>query len=378
MSRRLRVLEIIDRPFLGGGQVTVLNLARGLDRDAFEAVIACGGDGPLVEAAERAGIRRIPVALGKSRGAAPVGELASVLEREAFDIVHTHGGIAGLYGRLAARRVRGPAVVHTLHGIHYLHYRNPLLKRGLVLLERGLSRNTDAVVVVSEADERRALELRLASREKLRLIRNGIAPPALPAGFDRSVKKRELGFGAGPLVGAVSRLHRQKGLVHFVRAAALFGAIFPEAAVAVVGGGPLREGLEKEARRWGLGNRVHFLGERADAPEILAAFDVFVLPSLWEGLPYALIEAAAAGRPIIATAIDGVREVVRDGETGLLVPPAEPEALSRAVLRLLGDPGLAGKLGRAAGEAIPPRFGLDRMIRETAALYRELAAKRPG
>jgi glycosyltransferase involved in cell wall biosynthesis len=378
MSRRLRILEVIDRPFLGGGQVTVLNLARGLDRDEFEVAIACGGEGPLVGAAERIDVRRVAVAMGKSRGAAPVGELAAVMKRESFDVVHTHGGVAGLYGRLAARRVRGPAVVHTLHGIHYLHYRNPVLKRGLILLERRLSRTTDAVVVVSEADERRALRLRLAAKEKVKLIRNGVAPPALPAGFDPVAKRRELGLRDGPLAGAVSRLHRQKGLIHLVRAAALFGTLVPEAVVAVVGGGPLRESLEKETRKWGLGNRFRFLGERADAPEILACFDVFVLPSLWEGLPYALVEAAAAGRPIAATAIDGVLEVVRDGETGLLVPPADPEALSGAVLRLLGDPELAGKLGRAARETIPPRFGMDNMIRETSALYRNLVSRGPG
>ncbi len=378
MSRRLRILEVIDRPFLGGGQVTVLNLARGLDREAFEVAIACGGEGPLAEEAARLGVRRYAVAMGKAAGAAPVSDLAAVLEREAFDVVHTHGGVAGLYGRLAARRVRRPAVIHTLHGIHYLHYRNPALKRGLIFLERRLARLTDTLVVVSEADERQAIRLRLAASEKIRLVRNGVAWPGPPAGFDPAAKRRELGFGKGPLVGAISRLHRQKGLIHFVRAAALFGALLPEAAVAVVGGGPLRESLEKEARKWGVGDRFRFLGERTDAPEILACFDVFVLPSLWEGLPYALVEAAAAGRPIAATAIDGVLEVVRDGETGLLVPPADPEALSGAILRLLGDAELAGKLGHAAREAIPPRFGMDRMIREMSALYRESAARRPG
>ena len=164
MSRRLRILEVIDRPFLGGGQVTVLNLARGLDRNDFEVAIACGGEGPLVEAAARIGIRYVDIAMGKTRGATPVGELAAVMKRESFDVVHTHGGIAGLFGRLAARRARVPAVVHTLHGIHYLHYRNPFLKRALILLERRLSKTTDAVVAVSEADERQVLRLRLAAR----------------------------------------------------------------------------------------------------------------------------------------------------------------------------------------------------------------------
>jgi glycosyltransferase involved in cell wall biosynthesis len=186
------------------------------------------------------------------------------------------------------------------------------------------------------------------------------------------VKRRELGFGPGPVIVAVSRLHRQKGLVYLIRAAALVQALQPEVQFVVVGGGPLREALEKEARRWDLGAAFRVLGERPDAREILAAGDIFVLPSLWEGLPYVLVEAADLGKPIVATAIDGVTEVIQDGRTGLLVRPADPESLAEALGRLLLDKGLAARLGREARNAIPPGFRLDRMVRQHEVLYHRL------
>jgi glycosyltransferase involved in cell wall biosynthesis len=146
----------------------------------------------------------------------------------------------------------------------------------------------------------------------------------------------------------VARLHRQKGLVYLIRAA---GRIFngaPAARIVVVGGGPLEKALQKEIARRGLEGRFHLLGERADSARILSLLDIFVLPSLWEGLPYVLLEAASFGKPIVATAIDGVTEVLQDGQTGLLVPPADSGSLASAVLRLLKDHQLAAELGRSA------------------------------
>ncbi len=173
---RVRVLEMIDRPFLGGGQVTVLTLARGLDREKFEVLVASEDGGPLVDELRKIGIRHIPVKLGKLSGPSASRALAAVLRDNAIDVLHTHGGIAGLYGRLAARKAGTPAIVHTIHGIHYLHYRNPAAKRAFILLERWLSRSTDAVVFVSVADMERAARLRLARPPKARLIRNGVPP----------------------------------------------------------------------------------------------------------------------------------------------------------------------------------------------------------
>ena len=149
---RIRVLEMIDQPFLGGGQITLLSLAKGLDKDKFEVLAASGGGGPLVDELGKLGIPHIPIDFRKSSGPGAVVRIVTALGGAGIDILHTHGGVAGLYGRLAAKKAGIPAVVHTLHGIHYLHYRNPLLKRAFIVLERRLSRSTDAVIFVSQAD----------------------------------------------------------------------------------------------------------------------------------------------------------------------------------------------------------------------------------
>jgi glycosyltransferase involved in cell wall biosynthesis len=163
-------------------------------------------------------------------------------------------------------------------------------------------------------------------------------------------------------------------VIHLLRAAPqVFGA-FPDATIAVVGDGPERDRLRREARRLGLDSRFQFLGERNDAAEVLALFDLFVLPSLWEGLPFVLIEAAALSRPIVATAVDGVPEVLDDGKTGLLVPPGDPPALSEAVIRLLTDRDEAARIGVTARRLVPPRFPLRRMVEQTENLYLDVLA----
>jgi len=368
----VRVLEVVDKPFLGGGQKTVLLLAAGLDKKKFEVSVCSAGGGPLVRELERRGIEHLPVPLEKRLSLKPVRAVRRLIRDRSFDIVHTHGGVAGLFGRAAARGTQA-GVVHTLHGIHYLHYRSFFLRRAFIVLERWLSRSTDAVVCVSQADLDRAAALRLAPAGKLQLIKNGIdfkagASRKKPGPLEKELGRKRPGF----VVGTVARLHRQKGLAYFLRAVPEIVNAHPRTRIVVAGGGPLRRDLEEEAFRLGLGGAVFFLGERGDTPDILGFLDVFILPSLWEGLPYVLGEAAQAGSPIVATDIEGTREVIRDGVNGLLVPPADPAALAKAVNRLLGNPALRRRLAYAARKSVPEHFNLDRMLRLTGALYREL------
>jgi len=375
--KRMRVLEMIDKPSLGGGQAVLLALARHLDRDRFDVSVCGGSGGPLETEVRKLGLAYLPARISKRPAAGSGRELVGLLRDGAFDIVHTHGGIAGMFGRRAARKAGIPIVVHTLHGIHYLHYRNPALRRIHVALERSLSRATSAVVCVSEADLAAARKHRLAPPERLRLVRNGVASSDIEADADRLRRIAELRRDLKPrfpLIGTVARLHRQKGVEYFLRAAAAVLQKRPEASFVVVGGGPLEKKIRGIAARLGLGERMILAGERSEALDWLSLFDIFVLPSLWEGLPLVLIEAAILGRPIVATDIEGTREIIREAQTGLLVPPADSDALAGAVLRLLEDPGLARRLGETARRDIPPAFTLERMIGETERLYLDLAA----
>jgi len=369
---RIRVLQMIDRPFLGGGQAILLSLARGLDRDKFDVSIAAQGGGPLEDEARRLGFLFRTLPFGKKMSRGVVGTITDNLRRDPPDVLHTHGGVAGLYGRLAARRAKIRAVVHTIHGIHYLHYRNPALRLVYAALERYCSRFTDTVVLVSEGDLAKAKKRRLAPDAKLKLVLNGADVSRLETEEFR-VKAGEAWSRLNlrpPVIGTVARLHRQKGVIHFVRAAVALRDSHPEAQIVVVGGGGLEAKLRAEAKKLGLDRRFAMLGERSDARELLSLFDVFVLPSLWEGLPLVLIEAAALGKPIVATDIDGNREIVSAGQTGLLVDPGDPAAIASAVNRLLDDPALSARLAACARAEIPPRFGLDRMVRAYEEVYR--------
>ena len=373
---KIRIMEMIDKPSLGGGQTALLLLAENLDRSRFEVVISSGGDGPLAEEARQKGITYVSVSLGKQLSLRPLREIAGVLKENKIDILHTHGGIAGLYGRSAARRARTPAVVHTLHGIHYLHYRNPFLRRLYVLLERRYSRTTDRLVLVCQSDLRQARTHRLAPEGKMTVILNGTDfRPELEAN-DIARRRIELGWLPDwPVIGTVARLHRQKGVVNLLRAAPKILNAFPEVRIAVVGDGPQGGSLRREAQRLGLDGHLLFLGERKDAASFMALFDMFVLPSLWEGLPFVLVEAAAWGKPIVATAVDGVTEILEDGRTGLLVPPKNPSALADAAIRLLKDKERARRLGETARTLVPPRFPLRRMIEQTQNIYLEVMAR---
>jgi glycosyltransferase involved in cell wall biosynthesis len=281
---RLRIMEMIDKPFLGGGQAIVLALARHLDKNRFEISVCAAGGGPLEEEVGKAGLSFTPAPFGgKKFRFGLTGAIAGILRREKPDIVHTHGGIAGLYGRMAAHKAGVPAVVHTIHGIHYRHYRNILLRAVYADLERYCSKFTDAVVFVSEADRTTGRRLRLAKPAQMRLVRNGVDVSTLQSeAFARRVAKlKERTAWGSPVVGTIARLHRQKGVVHLLRAAEAILAGRSEGKIVVAGGGELEAPLRREAAVLGLDRRFVLLGERADAREILALFDVFVLPSLW-------------------------------------------------------------------------------------------------
>jgi glycosyltransferase involved in cell wall biosynthesis len=380
---RIKIIEMIDKPALGGGQTAVLLLARGLDPELFEAAVSCGGSGPLVDEARRTGLRHIPFPHGRRFSPQPVRAIADILEAEKTDILHTHGGYAGLYGRLAARRARTPVVVHTLHGIHYLHYRNPALRLFSIWQERFLCRMTDALVLVCQSDLGRARSHRLAPRERLVVIPNGLDPR--PGGDPPPAPDLGIELGpepGGPVVGTVARLHRQKGIVYLLRAAPRILEAVPKTRIVVVGEGPLDGKLRKRAAVLGLEGRLIFLGERENARSVMSRFDVFVLASLWEGLPFVLVEAASLGKPIVATAVDGVPEIIDDGKTGLLVRPGDADALAGAVISLLSDKPRAAEMAAAARALVLPRFPLHRTIEQHhnlyLRLYRQKAGPQPG
>jgi glycosyltransferase involved in cell wall biosynthesis len=362
-----KILLVIDGAFIGGGQKHVLALAERLAMRGIEVAVACEASGYLVDQLRQGRIPHHPVRLSTRPSARALGETIDAVRGSHAQLVHTHGGTAGLYGRLAARWVGGVRTVHTYHGIHYLHDR----RRGKRLVRRAIDRFlvrwTDEVICVAQSDRELALREKLALPDHVSVVHNGIdiSRFALPRTHDERSMQRNGEF----IVGTVGRLHEQKGHIFLLQAAALIRQTHPQVRFRIIGDGPLRAALQARARELGVSGIVEFLGARDDVPVQMQEFDVFVLPSLWEGLPYVLLEAMAAGVPIVTTDFSGVREVISDGVEGVIVPSGNPQALATALVDLLKDHARRAERGTKGAQLVKERFSLDAMVERTLEVY---------
>ena len=368
-ATRKKILLVIDEATIGGGQQHVLLVARHLDGNRFEAAVACEGRGPLVDELRRASVPVYAVHLTNFPSPRAVRRLASIMRDFRPDIVHTHGGTAGFAGRIAGR-IRGCRVVHTYHAIHYLHAAFPK-KFLLTAVDRLLARITHRLICVAQRDYDAGLHAGVVDPRKTVVIRNGIEIEAFGR-IARSRARRDKEERV-PVIGTVGRLHAQKGHRHLIDAARILRERGRSFKVDVIGEGDLRSELEAMVHDAGLEGIVRLQGSRTDIGSCLARFDIFVLPSLWEGLPLALLEAMAAGVPVVASAVDGVPEVVEDGVNGILVPRGDAGALAGALERLLDNPGEGRVLAAAAEGTIRERFGVRTMMDSLQRLYAEAA-----
>jgi glycosyltransferase involved in cell wall biosynthesis len=354
MTQRIRVAQVITRFMAGAGGVA-LRGALALDPDQYEVVFITGQGDRLVEEAWEAGFEvsimdrmRSDIAIMDDRHT--LHELEAFLHDGQFDVVHTHSAKAGTLGRVAAHRVGVPRIVHTFHGFPFHEFQSRLRRGSYITIERSLGKYTDAFLAVGPAVAAEAIRLRIAPSERVRTIGVGVetAVPA-PDVRSRAEARRLLGVPPGmQVVGTVGRLDFQKAPADFVEALAKLGR--SDVFGVWIGDGPLRAKLEKSAAVRGLGGRIRFLGERSDVAALLPGLDIFAMASLYEGLPCAIVEAMAAGLPVVATAVNAVPNIVVAGETGLLVPPGRPALLSGAIAHLLDNPLIAARLG-AAGRA---------------------------
>jgi glycosyltransferase involved in cell wall biosynthesis len=362
-----KTLLVIDGAFIGGGQKHVLALAARLSRPGLEVAVACEANGYLVDHLRQGGIPHHVVRLSTKPSPRALAETVDAIRASHAELVHTHGGTAGLYGRLAARWVGGVRTVHTYHGIHYLHDQRPAKRLVRRAIDRFLLRWTDEVICVAHNDKELALGEKLALPDHVSVIHNGIDI----AGFDtrRTGEERLAQRNGEFIVGTVGRLHEQKGHIFLLQAAALIRQAHPQVRFRIIGDGPLRPALEARARELGVGEAVEFLGARDDIAEQMRDFDVFVLPSLWEGLPYVLLEAMAAGLPIVTTDFRGVREVISDGSEAIVVPTRNAEALADAIAELMRDRALWVERGAKGAQVVRERFSLDAMVEQTLKVY---------
>jgi glycosyltransferase involved in cell wall biosynthesis len=366
----------------GGGAVHVLDLTGHLDADQYSSVAAMPDDGGNVTARDFAD-RNVPsqkVDMADGPSLKAVQQLRGLLQVEGFDVLHCHGARAAFYGRLAAASLgdKRPKVVYSLHGFTAPFYAPPK-RAALLAVERLLSRFTDAFIVVSEAERKNFLAWGFGPAERMHLVRYGIdADRFWNVEVDPAQQRTDLGVPTdSALVTTVCRLYFPKDVDTLIRALALVGPQYPDAHLLVVGDGPYRPRIESLVAELDLDAHVTLAGLRRDVPQTLAASDIFVLATTdGEGLPITILEAMSSGLPVVASDVTGVREEVLHGETGLVVPPRDPLALSEALIQLLTSEESANAMGERGRERIEEHFTLERMARQTAAVY-ERAMRQP-
>lgn len=296
-----------------------------------------------------------------------VGRLANEIVQGAFDLLVTHDHKSDLMGYIAARRAGVPWIA-IAHGYDFSLKRNRLYRQ----VDLWLLRRATRVVAVSQSLREELIAAGVPS-SRATIVRNGISVHAFSEGAcERAAQWRErLEHDGGPVIVSVGRLDRQKGFEYLIRAAAEVTRVAPTARFWIVGDGGLRRRLDRQVRDLRLGGVVRLLGHQRDVSGIMAAADLVALASLWEPLGNVLLEALSLGRPVVATRVGGVPEIVRDGETGRLVAPGDSRGLAQSILALLGDPGDAARLGERGRQHVTREFSTDRFAAEAAAVYRD-------
>ena len=379
-GRPVMVAQIVTTMARGGAQATVVASSASMG-PGFEITVLAGPDatdeGTYWDSDALSEIHTVVVP-NLVRRLSPRNDFAALvwlirwLRTNRPDVVHTHSSKAGVLGRIAAR-IAGIRCAHTVHGWGPLCSSTAAVRLAATTVERGLAGLCDALVVVGNPDLRVGLERRIGSAEKYRVIRSGVDTGlAKAAAHERDSVRSEIGLSASFVIGMVARMSFQKDHATLIKAFA--AADMPEAVLVLIGDGPLRSEVTTLIEELDLSDRVRVLGVRPDAARLVAGFDIAVLSSRWEGMPRTVVEAAAAGVPVVATDVGSVSELIEDGVSGLLVPVEGVDQLASALQQLY----LSADRGLAMAEAAARRaeeFSVDRMRHELTDLWTGLAER---
>jgi glycosyltransferase involved in cell wall biosynthesis len=379
---KLRVLLTIDEASLGGGQMHVLLLAKYLRQANFDVEIATEASGWLVDEALKLHFVVHQIAISNQFNWQSFQHIRQLLSEQQFDVLHTHGGTAGFWGRVVAAGLRRrPTIVHTYHGLHYLNVLagsgqaiQQKIKRALFKrIDQLLLTQTDRIICVCRSDYDKAIAAGVANIDRTSIVFNGIELDKFSSPLDRVIARKIFDLDPTEFVfGNVGRLHEQKGHKFLLQAIA---KMTNRARLVIIGDGRLRAELILLADKLGISDRVSFLGARDDIHEFLSAIDVFIMPSLWEGQPIALLEALAIGKPCIASAVDGIPEIIIDGANGYLVNHKDVESLARAMDLAIEDPDLLWEFSSRKMSRIAPKFLAQNMAIEIGNIYIHLTEK---
>lgn len=381
-NRKIRVLLVITRLTIGGDTNVILDIASYLkNHPDFDVCLAVG---PVpaneVDLTYLANERAIPLKMVPSMvnhinpwlNFKSVMDLYSHIRKEKYDIVHTHSSVAGVVGRMAAELAGVPIIVHHVHGWGIQQDMSTTMRALYLGLERFCTRFTDRMIAVSKPTIEKGVAYKICAENKFALIYNGIDLEKFQEQTDKQTVCLDLGLDPEcKIVGMIGRLDKQKNPLDFIRAASIVARDYSKVQFIIAGDGSLRGECECLISDLNLADRFFLLGYRNDINRILPILTLTVLSSLWEGLPVVFQESMSAGKPIIANDIDGARDVIRDGETGYLVTPRQPQEMADRILNLLINDALCNKMGVVAKRS-SRQYSSERMVREIETLYREL------
>jgi glycosyltransferase involved in cell wall biosynthesis len=386
-SERTKILRVIARLNMGGPALHVAYLTAGLRGRGYDTTLVAGslarGEDSMAFVADELGVDVVRIdELGREispfRDLVATLRLARLIRRERPDILHTHTAKAGTVGRVAALlagRKRPPIVVHTFHGHVLRGYFGPLRSLFFRLLERWLAGRTTILIAVSPQVRDDLVALHVAPPDRFVVIRLGIELDERVAGSrdGRVESRRYLGIPAERFaVGWIGRMTAVKRTDDVLVAFKRLRDSGVDACLCMVGDGPDRPQLERRAHELGIVRDTLFLGYQEDVAPFYAAFDALVLPSSNEGTPVSAIEALAAGRPVVATRVGGVPDVVEEGEDGFLVEPGDTDDLADRLAQLARDPALRERMGESGRQRVLPRYAVERLVDDVDRLYRSL------
>jgi len=373
--KKTRVL-LISRPGIGGAAKHLSMLVKMIDKERFDVTVVASSleDREYPRRLAEAGAKVIIVDI--TRQASPFCDLWAflrlfvIIRRGRYDIVHTHTTKPGLLGRLAAAILRTRLIFHTPHGFYFNYHIPKASKLFHISLEKFLGTFTTKVILTSAAEARDVLERRIFQPEKILAIPNAILLKEYEIEVDAAGEKRALGIDPQePVVGMVGRLSPPKDPVTLVRAAQAVVDEIGQVRFLIVGDGQLHDEVKRLVKALKLSENVMLVGAPKDAIRLISLFDVSVLSSLWEGLPFFLLESMALRKPVVATRVSGCCDVILHGKTGFLVEPQNPQELADKIIHLLQDTELARSLGEAGRRHVQENFEASSWIKKIEEVY---------
>jgi len=372
----IKVLELIDGGFIGGGQIHILSLTKGLDKTRFSPTIAANGNGKFEEMVEENGILFKSIYQPKILRKKYLYPLLKFCKEQKFDILHSHGGVSGFYGRLVKKYYPAIKTIHTIHGIHYINSKNYIKKFISLTVEQYLVKFTDYSICVANADFNDAKKIKIINPDKTSIIPNGINLAKY-----HNLKRKSEDFLATLnlksddfIIGNVSRFDFQKNQKLIIKAASMLVKKYPEIKFIFVGKGKFLENSKMLAEELRLTENILFVGEQINLSDYYSIFDIFVFPTFWEGMPYVLLEAMACRLPIICSDIPSIKEIVKDNYSALLINPHSEVALCDAIIKLYNEKKLMGEISSNAQEAVKS-YSEYFTIKRIEEIYSELMKK---